>query len=361
MIRSVAKSRSVERDGRAALRVCRLVAAALLVGGTLAAEPVRFLASSPGVELAGELRVPPGEGPFPAAVLLTVAGPNDRDQSVGPHRGFAELADRLAEAGIASLRWDDRGVGESTGEYFQATYDDLAADALAAIDYLSERPEVASGRIGVIGNSEGGAIGPLAASRSDRVAFVVLLAGPGIEGHETIRGQLERAIQLQRIPKETARQLRELYARFLEIQSVPTPDAAVRAAMVEFLAGGGQGLFPPYAFVPREVEPLADFLLSPWYRSQLAYDPAPVFREVRVPVLALVGDKDAVLPEMPHLESLRRLLAERRDATLAVLPDVNHLFQTALTGSPLEYATLEEAFSTAVASRIARWILDLPN
>ena len=304
------------------------------------------------------MTIPAGEGPFPAVALLSVAGPNDRDQSVGAHRGFAVLADLLAANGIASLRWDDRGVGGSSGDYFAATYEDLAADAVAAVRLLAAEESIDGAAIGVAGNSEGGAIGPLAAATADEIAFVVLLAGPGTAGVETIRLQLERAIERMELPAERAGEVRRMFARFIEIERRDPQSPETRDEMLEFLRDGGQGLFPPYAFVPAGTEELADFLLGRWYRSQLAYDPASVLPRLRVPILALVRTKHTVLPADPHLDRMRALLASHPDFTGEVLPGLNHLFQTAVTGSPLEYTTLGEAFAPAAARRVAGWILE---
>lgn len=326
-------------------------------GGFEQAEVV-FSSLAPGIELAGTLTLPAAPGPSPAVALLGVAGPDDRDQTVGPHRGFAALAALLAESGIASLRWDDRGVGGSSGEYFAASYADLAADALGAVRRLAAEPSVDRSAIGVIGNSEGGAVGPLAAARSEEVAFVILLAGPGTNGVETIRLQLEAAIARMSVPAERAGELRSMFDRFIDIARRDPPTAETHAEMLAFLRRGGRSLFPPYAFIPADPEELAELLLGRWYRSQLAYDPAAVLPRLRVPVLALVGDKDAVLPADPHLDRLRAHLAASPDLTAEVLPGLNHLFQTAVTGSPLEYPLLAEAFAPAAARRISAWILE---
>lgn len=353
--------------GQTAGWIGRLAALLLLTAGsaagetsspTLTVEEVRFPSLDHGVELAGTLTSPAGEGPFPAAILLGVAGPDDRDQSVGRHRGFAVLARHLGEHGIASLRWDDRGVGASSGDYLAASYDDLVADALGAVRLLASRAGIDGSAIGAIGNSEGGAIGPLAATRSDDLAFVVLLAGPGTAGVETIRGQLESAIARMQIGDERAGRLRQLFDRFVEIEGRDPEAPGTREEMLRFLDAGGKSLFPPYAFVPSDRGELADFLLGRWYRSQLAYEPATVLPRLRVPVLALVGDKDTVLPADPHLERIRRFCAGNPDFTAEVLPGLNHLFQTAVSGSPLEYAMLGEAFAPQAARRVAHWILE---
>ena len=308
------------------------------------------------VVLGCTLTLPGGKGPFPGAVLLTVAGPNDRDQTVFAHKGFADLAHGLGAAGIASLRCDDRGVGRSTGTFLEASYDDLADTALACHKALAERPEVDSAQVGFIGNSEGGAIGPLAASREEAVAFVVLLAGPGVPGAVILQGQLDAAITTLGIGEEKAAALRKQLVLFLEIQKKDPSAESTRREMRAFLEAGGRSLFPPYAFIPRDLDQLTDYLLSPWHRSMVAHDPAAILRELQQPVLALAGDKDRVLDPDVHLVAIREALQNNPDATVELLPGLNHLFQTANTGSVLEYAMLPEAISPAAVSKVGGWI-----
>lgn len=316
---------------------------------------------TPEVTLGCTATMPMGVGPYPGAVLLSVAGPNDRDQSLFSHRGFRDLAHGLARSGIASLRCDDRGVGDSAGELLNATYDDLAGEASRRLGVLAALPEVDPERVGFIGNSEGGAIGPLAATRDDQAAFVVLLAGPGKAGAETLRLQLEAAIRGRGIEAGLAASLRERYDRFLEIQTRDPDDLAVRAEMRAFLEGGGRALFPPYGFIPRDLDGLTDYLLSAWHRSMIAYDPLPVLSRLDRPILALSGDKDRTLEPAAHLESIRRAVRGNPRATIELLPGLNHLFQTAVTGSPNEYAMLPEAISRAAVTRIASWISGLSS
>lgn len=322
-------------------------------------EEVKVATPDSQVSQAGTLTLPEGGGPFPAVLLLTVAGPNDRDQSFLGHKGFWVLADYLTRHGIVVLRLDDRGVRGSSGQWLGATYQDLAQDALAAVDLLRHRAEVTQEAVGLIGNSEGGAIAALAASQSKHVAFIVMLAGPGLKGTATLRLQLERAIQMQHIPQEQAARYRELFQEFLKLEQREPSEVTTRAAMTQFLTGGGKALFPPYGFIPSDIEGLTDYLLSPWHRSQLSYDPSVALKQVHVPVLALSGEKDRVLPPDEHLAAIDHALhqAGNADITVRRLPELNHLFQTAVTGSPLEYGRLSESFSPYALEVVADWLL----
>src|SRR5262249_27493161 len=147
-------------------------------------EEVVFHNVKDGVRLVGTLTLPLARGRFPAVVLVAGSGPQDRDETMFGHRPFRVLADHLTRLGIAVLRVDDRGVGKSTGNFLEATSEDFAADTLAGVEYLKARKEIVPGRIGLLGHCEGGLIAPLAAAESSDVAFVVMMAGPGLKGDQ---------------------------------------------------------------------------------------------------------------------------------------------------------------------------------
>ncbi|MEM6703256.1 MAG: CocE/NonD family hydrolase [Acidobacteriota bacterium] len=293
---------------------------------------------------------------WPAAALLSVAGPDDRDQTVGPHRLFATLAHGLARAGVASLRCDDPGVGESTGSWLEQGYDERASDALRRLAWIREQPGIDPERVGLIGNSEGAAAAPIAAVRSpEAVDFVVALAGPGVPARDAFARTLDAAMErlgLQEAARET---MRGKLGELVQLMSLPPDDPATRDGVRAFLQSGGGQLLPPYRFVPRDLEGLTDFLLSPWYRSQFAYEPASVWPRVTAPTLALAGSKDTVLPPSQHLSALRSSLGD--DATARQLEGLNHVFQEAETGAPGEYATLPGSFSPRALRLVAQFVL----
>lgn len=311
-----------------------------------------------GATLAATLTLPPGEGPFPAAILLSVAGPNDRDQSVGPHKGYRDLAQQLAQNGIASIRMDDRGAGESTGDYFIASWDILAQDAVAAHDLLCGHAAVECSRIGYIGMSQGGAVGAMASRLQPDSAFVVLLSAPGLDGVAALRSQLEATIRLQNLDEATANGFRALFDDYVAIVSGETADR--RERLLAFLEGPGRSLIPPYGFVPQETDALADMLLGAWYQSNLSFDPADVYGQLDVPVLAIGGTRDPVAPPASHLAQIRTILntAPTSDVTIETLENGNHLLQIAETGLPSEYATLENAIAPEILQLISRWIAE---
>jgi uncharacterized protein len=333
-------------------------------------EEVRFRNGAAGIELAGTLTLPPGAGPFPAVALVTGSGPQDRDETLLGHKPFLVIADHLTRAGIAVLRYDDRGVGESGGDFAAGTTVDFAGDAAAAIAYLQTHGAVDARRIGLIGHSEGGLIAPLVATgthgaqRAD-VAFVVLLAGPGLPGGEILMLQAEALSRASgSTPEQTATAL-----RFQEqIQAIlrAEPDADLRRERVREMLRTALAAMTPAerAAIPADresawIDAQAATVGTEWYREFVLLDPRPMLRQLRVPVLALFGELDVQVPPQPNMAAMREALdaAGNRDATIVELPGLNHLFQTATTGSPAEYATLEETFAPVALERIASWIM----
>lgn len=317
-------------------------------------EEVVFRSEPRGPALAGTITEPAGEGPVPGAVLLGVAGPNDRNLTLpGGLEPFRVLAGYLADRGIASLRADDRGVGGSEGDFFQADLDALVGDALAGVELLASRPGIDRERVGLVSVSEG-ALVAAAAARSGRVAFVVLLAGPGERGVEVIAARGEERLRRAGAGEERIRSFRSRLEELARLVEDPPRD--VRAELRALQERGP--LLPPYGFVPSDPERRIDLVLSPWYRTQLTADPRPALKEIRVPVLALTGSRDRINLPSRSLSGIQRALAHGRtsDYTVGQLPGLNHFMQPARTGGPAEVADLEVAFAPLALRTIADWI-----
>ena len=322
---------------------------------------------SGGVTLAGTLTLPPGDGPFPGVVLLSGSGPQDRDETLAGHKPFLVLADHLTRAGVAVLRLDDRGVGGSGGSLDAATYADLAADAAAALSHLAARPEVADDRVGLIGHSEGGMLAPrvaAAAAPGAPPAFVVLLAGPAVAGEELLSRQLSGLARVQGVPPE-------LMDEF---------DALVESGIAALAAGGGANEIEARLTARvgelaadrsdderRDLASLAGTLARllagferPLFRELVTYDPAPVLARLRVPVLAIYGERDLNIPAAVNAPALEAALerAGNADATVRTLPELNHLLQHAPTGNPTEYGQIEETMSPQALELVADWIVE---
>lgn len=316
------------------------------------------------IHLAATLTLPEGSGPFPAAVLITGSGPQDRDEALFGHKPFRVLADCLARAGIAVLRADDRGVGGSTGKGRNSTTSDFADDALAGLRYLQTRSEIDRARIGLIGHSEGGIVGPLAAARAPGdVAFVVMIAGTGVPLDEVVLRQTE-LIELaggatpDAVAVEVART-----KLIMDLVKAGGDSLAIRAALLEQVHAQLVALPDSVRAAAGSPEALADAalhgMLSPWFRYAVGLDPRVALRRVRCPVLALNGTLDLQVDPEQNLPEIAKALQEggNRDVTLLRLPELNHLLQHAKTGNPEEYAVIEETMNEAGLTAIRDWVL----
>jgi fermentation-respiration switch protein FrsA (DUF1100 family) len=315
------------------------------------------------VKFAGTLTLPKGKGPFPAVLLITGSGPQNRDEELLGHKPFLILADHLTRHGIAVLRVDDRGVGGSTGSTPESTTADFAEDALAGVGYLKSRKEVNPKQIGLIGHSEGGIVAPLAASQSKDVAFIVMLAGTGLTGEEILY------LQGQLIAKASGADAKAL-ARQKRVQEVMfklvKEEKDNKKALEKFKTIWADEV----AKLPEEeqkearkldgvVEGQLNATLTPWFRYFLTHDPRPALRKVMCPVLALNGELDLQVPLKENFAEIGKALKEagNKDVTLKEFPSLNHLFQTCKTGSPSEYGTIEETMAPVVLRAVSDWIL----
>lgn len=311
-------------------------------------EQVSYPGGGGGVRLAGTLTLPEGKGPFPAVVLIAGSGANGRDEKVFGHALFLVLADHLTRHGVAVLRFDKRGVGQSTGDFATATSTDFAADTEAGAAYLRSRPEIDRRRIGLIGHSEGGVIAPMVADRDPAIAFLVLMAGPGVRGDQIIMAQSRAIAAASGAPPAALDAGQAMQRRFLDALMAAKDQSAAETAVRAVLKG---------AMPDAAIEAQVKVATSPWYRSFIAYDPAPALQHLRIPVLALIGSKDLQVPADQNLPALRAALAGDPRAEVAELPGLNHLFQEATTGAPTEYGQIEQTLSPRALDRISSWIL----
>ena len=307
------------------------------------------------IKLVGTLTLPKGNGPFTAVQLLTGSGPQDRDETIAGHKPFLLLADTLTRAGYAVLRFDDRGVGGSTGDLAEATYNDLTGDVLAGVTYLKSRADI--NHIGLLGHSEGGYLAPLAAERSPDVAFVILMAGPAVSGEKVLvlqnrliyesagrpKAQIEAQVsyirELSALLKEenygAARALsrKQIKVQLNELPEAQRPGPAVQEQMIQ-----------------------AYLTSLPSLREFFVYDPAAVLEALRVPVFAFYGGRDIQVPASQNAPLMRQLLENDPDATVRVFPGLNHLLQPAPTGALGEYAGIETTIAPVVLEAITGWL-----
>lgn len=301
---------------------------------------------APGVRLAATLTLPQGEGPFPAAILITGTGPQDRDETIEEHKPFAIWADELTRRGVAVLRYDDRGVSGSTGSFPAAAQKDFASDVKAAFAWLAGRPEIDPARIGLIGHSEGATFAELAIQDGVEPAWLVALAGPALSGGATITAQVEHLGRASGMPEEAVARNVALQRRLMETVASHADDAdAARVALEPLLRETGR--------LPAEAAQLAAVMSGDWYRGMVALDPAEAIRALRAPMLAVFGGKDLQVPADPNAAAVSRY---KPDAEVVILPGLNHLFQPAETGLPAEYGQIETTLDPAAIRTVVDWV-----
>ena len=342
----------------------------VVADSTYRAEEVSFPGGAADVTLAGTLTTPDSPGPHPVVVLFSGSGPSDRDEAlptITELKPFALIADALTRAGVAVLRYDDRGVGASTGDYAAATVGDFTADAEAAITFAASVADIDPERIGLLGHSEGGLYAANLGARDPRVAFVVGMAASAERGLDVLVEQNVVALRaagsdeagLERARTSTT----EIYMAILDGDY-----EGAEALNREFLGAVWDDQEPEFqatlgdrdTYVDSQIEAQMPVLTSDWYRAFLASDPVADWERVTIPVLALFGGKDTQVPTELHEPALRDALdrAGNEAVEIVVLPDANHLFQAADTGLFAEYGTLAPEFTTDFLPTLVEWVAE---
>lgn len=333
-------------------------------------EEVTF--ASGDVTLAGTLTLPTGDAVAPGLLLITGSGAQDRNEEILGHKPFLVIADHLTRAGYAVLRVDDRGVGGSTGSDAEATFDDLVGDVLAGVELLRAHPRVDADRVGLLGHSQGGYLAPVAALQADgAVAFVILMAGPALDGFSVLVAQNERIFDLamrQADPNVSDAAVAEVIAgqvAFLEAlnEALQGDDVAAARALVRERVESEMAAMPDEQRL--EGDALEGFLAlqkdgvtSPVFRSFLAFDPQPYLRRLTVPTLAFFGSLDLQVPAEQSEGPMREALAAagNADATVVTFEGLNHLMQPAVTGGVEEYGAIETTIDPLVLDTIEQWL-----
>ncbi|GAD81817.1 alpha/beta hydrolase [Nocardia asteroides NBRC 15531] len=300
------------------------------------------------ITIAGTLTEPEGTGPFPAMLLITGSGPQDRNEELMGHRPFQLLADTFTRAGYAVLRTDDRGVGGTGGDLDEATYPVLADDAAAGVAFLRARPEIDPARVGLFGHSEGGYLAPLVAARPDsNVAFAVLMAGPSVIGADVLIEQNKVIMAAAGEPQDKIDE---------QVAYVTQWSNLLRAGDIEGAATFAQQHNDSLPEADRAPQEAVDSFNTPYMTSFITYDPKPALEALRIPVLAFFGDKDQQVPATQNEPPMRANLAGAPDPTVHTFPGVNHLMQPTDTGKPSEYATIETTIDPAVLTYVTDWL-----
>ena len=331
-------------------------------------EEVVFKNINAGITLAGTLTSPPSEGKFPAVLLLSGSGAQDRDEAAFGHRPFLVLADYLTRRGIAVLRVDDRGVGGSTGDFDEATAMDYAADAMAGVAYLKSRKEINHDLIGLVGHSEGGMIASMVAVQSPDIAFIVLIASPGLAIKEMEYSEQARTLKANGASDDLIARNLALQESLFAVISQKIDSKVVQEEFTSIITEFFKGLSEEERKITGiseenlEVHIHDQFqrLHSPWFRFYLPFDPGTVLQKVACPVLAVNGEKDVQVTPKENLQAIIRALKAggNKKYTVKELPNLNHLLQTAKTGNISEYGKIEETMSPTALQIIGDWILE---
>jgi len=322
------------------------------------------------ITLAGTLTLPESEGIHPAVVLISGSGPQDRDESLAPIAGikpFALIADGLTRAGIAVLRYDDRGVGESTGDFASATSEDFMTDASAAVEYLRGRADINAEQIGVLGHSEGGLITAMLGANNPNIAFIVSMAGTAVTGREILVLQTELISRANGSPEEQitdAVTVIENLTNAVIANQLENAEEIIYQAALEQIAALSDAQRESIGNAETYARNLAQQQLaqytSPWFSFFLTYDPAVDWAKTTIPVLAVFGGLDMQVPDeqnAPPFEAAMQA-AGNTDYTVVILPDANHLMQSAVTGGSNEYGTLAQEFTPDFLPTVTAWILE---
>jgi uncharacterized protein len=331
-----------------------------------------------GITLSGTLTIPKRkegveQSKFAAVVMVSGSGPQDRNETIGRHKPFEVIAHDLAKNGIASLRYDDRGVGESTGDFLNATSEDFAKDALEVWAHAKTVPEIDASKIGILGHSEGGLVGPIAAVWEPGIAFLILIAPPGVTGSEILTSQIDRMAELQGMSESDRKATMRLQSKLQDLASGYFTDDAKLSLDIQNAVNQG---WDSIKSIAKEQNPKVDLdqarkdlttqiegqlqqLRMPWYKFFLKYDPSPNWMMLRCPTLALWGSNDVqVLPEL-NIARIKLAIARnpRLDAQFVVLPGLNHLMQKSESGLPDEYERIDETVSADALKAIRTWAL----
>lgn len=305
------------------------------------------------IQLAGTLTIPSNCQGCPAVVLISGSGPQDRNETLLGHHPFWVIADHLTRYGIAVLRFDDRGVGASEGNFKTATSADFMTDAAAAVAFLQQQQTINPTKIGVLGHSEGGLIAPMLAAQNPDIAFIVSLAGPGMAGKDLLPEQNRAIATASGASEEDAAKYYAQSKKACTLIAESSDEEQLRQELTTILEEQG--------ISGKQLESILQQYTTPWFRYFMRYDPCTAWKQVKCPVLALNGAKDVQVPADANLAGIVDALKTGGNTAITThkLEDLNHLFQHATTGAPSEYATIEETFSEKALTLISDWINQL--
>jgi len=325
-------------------------------------EDVKFINTKDNDTLAGTITMPSKGKKFPAVILISGSGPQDRNEELVGHRPFLVIADYLTRHGIAVLRFDDRGTGESTGNFMSANTVDLAGDVMAAVDYMKSRKEIDQKNLGLIGHSEGGIIAPMVAVDSKDIAFIVLMAGTGIRGDKLLLLQEELISKASGVDEAEVDKMIAANKKAFEIVIATTNQDSLKTKLTSYVKSILNDI--PASERPEGMSDdeyinfMVAQMMNPWMLYFIRHDPSIVLEQVKCPVLAINGSKDLQVPSKVNLEAIEKALTKGGNTqfTIRELPGLNHIFQECSKGTPDEYSTIEQTTSPVALGTMTNWI-----
>ncbi len=316
---------------------------------------VSFVNAEDNITLKGTLTTPKSGSNFPAVILVSGSGAQNRDEELMGHKPFLVLADFLTRNGIAVLRYDDRGTAESGGDFSSATTHDFAKDAKAAVEFLRKRDDINHSKIGVVGHSEGGAIAPMLASKDADIAYIILMAGPILDGKDLMLLQKYKIEAQMGVPKSVLDNNNKIFSDAYDILIDKNLNGnLLRDSLSNHFQREYAGALPK-----NNIDELVSQLTNIWWRAFISLKPAEYLKEVKCPTLAIFGGKDLQVPSKENIENLETLASKNSNMKVEIkeFKDLNHLFQECTTGMPNEYAQIEQTMSPKVLELIKSWIL----
>lgn len=327
-------------------------------------EDVVFENKKANITLAGTLTLPDTINTYPAVILISGSGPQNRNEEILGHKPFWVIADHLSRNGIAVLRYDDRGYGESKGSFSGSTTEDFTEDAESAWMFLRKHKNINTKNIGLLGHSEGGMIAPKLASTQNAVAFIVLLAAPGVTGEKILLTQTALIYEAAGVDKKTVESIIQRNEKIYKVLKKEDDDEKASEKIRKILEKEAKNMSDEKKVKNNlrryEIDAYVKTSVSPWFRYFLTSNPRPYLLEVKCPVLALNGEKDLQVTAEENLEAIEQamIFGANPNYKIMEMPGLNHLFQHAETGAPAEYSTIEETISPEVLDIITKWILE---
>ncbi len=321
-------------------------------------EDVTFENKKDGITLAGTITLPSKEGKFPVVVLISGSGGQNRDEEILGHKPFLVLSDYLTKNGFAVLRYDDRGIASSKGNYATATTLDFSYDTEAAVTYLLTRKEINKSKIGLIGHSEGGVIAPMVASRNKNINFIVLLAGTGLRGDKLLLLQQELIAKSNGGTDVEIKKNKDLNSKIFNLIIKSSDDEKLKNDITTLLKQNPLDNLPEGMTQDQYIEFALNQYTNIWTKYFIKLDPSVALKKVKCPVLAINGSKDLQVPSRENLEIIKNSLIKGKNKQISIteIPNLNHLFQETTTGSVSEYEKNEQTFSPIALKEILTFL-----